>query len=407
MIRKIFEDLCSSLQDKGNRLEKTRVSPGGDPDAPTLLDYSLSEWSENKFQEDFVSLNAVVYSNCNKLALGFSSLPFPNKSATEAMVKELEASIDQVIQAFYGLTREVGAYFITDIHQFCTSLVVVTHDFAECIRNSISLKSEARGQSLLTEVGKVWERIETGKKLPPNNLQACLSVLRKERKMIADALSELAEAVQHEGSPCNNEDFDEDDTQPWTGSEREILEPAMGLIKTTDAIIKKIYMSMKRQGDVSTKEHCEQLSLCTDIVKRFSGKVDDLAMNLYAPQDTIELMNEALFLRADAVNLLDTFHPDHNTTHFISTADYEQWGDFLTKAMEHNYSLMADIVKKTTLKEDKTSEGEAESLIKETISEEQLENNLETMKITMPDDSSLHGSNTGTSKREQNNENAS
>ena len=335
LIRKVFENLATNLNSVHQRIH------GIDVHDLQLQTYALAEWDEKKFREDFTALITAIHSNCNKLALGFRVSPLPDQNCAQMMATELEDSLQQMIQVFHGLTLECGTYFISEIQHVCESIVGAAQAFVVCLRSTVSQKVEEKGEVLLTEVGKVWAVCDLSPQIPWNNLQACLKAIGKERKMIEDAQRELEEAIENE-SNLDSEEAEEmfDDIQPWSDQEREMLNPGLALIRTTGIIVKKIYLCIKKNGRADSAEHTSQLSDITDVIKRLSGAVDDVSMNLYSPQEVPDLIDEAGYLRAELLNTLKSIHPEEGIAHFVTEEDYDQWGEFLAKAVDHNFGKM-------------------------------------------------------------------
>ena len=90
------------------------------------------------------------------------------------------------------------------------------------------------------------EKCETLKTLPKSNKKAAVLAMRDELGILKDALGELEEAR----SNGFMESFDEDEglEEQWKEDDLVVLNPSLGLIKTTVALVKKTMATVEKFG---------------------------------------------------------------------------------------------------------------------------------------------------------------
>ena len=73
-----------------------------------------------------------------------------------------------------------------------------------------------------------------------------------------------------------------------------------------------------------------------DLIKNLSSDIDDFALNLYSPiqVDSVDGMKKVV---QDFIAKIITFCGE---AFFIEPKEFETWGAFLTKALEHNCSKL-------------------------------------------------------------------
>ena len=90
------------------------------------------------------------------------------------------------------------------------------------------------------------EKCETLKTLPKSNKKAAVLAMRDELGILKDALGELEEARRNGFM----ESFDEDEglEEQWKEDDLVVLNPSLGLIKTTVALVKKTMATVEKFG---------------------------------------------------------------------------------------------------------------------------------------------------------------
>ena len=111
----------------------------------------------------------------------------------------------------------------------------------------------------------------------------------------------------------------------------------LGLLKTSQALLKKIYFSLKEKGKPfdgadKVKEMDDTLAQCVKI----SPLVDDFALSLYPTLVAIDVEKHSQALIQHSRFMLELL----KSVHFVSPQDHEQWCNFLIKALDHNHNKL-------------------------------------------------------------------
>ena len=73
-----------------------------------------------------------------------------------------------------------------------------------------------------------------------------------------------------------------------------------------------------------------------EISMKVSPAVDDLSLTLYPPLSASDIETNSQSL----INLCRKMLDSLKNVHFVESSDLEQWGQFLTKALDHNQSKL-------------------------------------------------------------------
>lgn len=276
------------------------------------------EWTKedhSKFWLDFENIITALKHEVNKLALLVDINDKKNK-ASDQDIQTLSKSVEQICVTLWStylrLSPNAGRTFCTSISKTCITIVKSTLELL------VSLSKCAKRQQALQKVGEIWEKYDLIKtKALKDNIQAVCAQIQDQRNLVQDALDELEESKEE------TEDLD-------------LLAPAMGLIKTSLAITKKIQSSIKQNGDNFNQKSVQDMDKILEHCQKLSPLVDDLAMPLYPPMcaDEIEVQSKIL------TQCLEELIRSLKSVHFVSAKEYDEWCSFLLKAVNHNSSKL-------------------------------------------------------------------
>ena len=205
------------------------------------------------------------------------------------------------------------------------------------------------------------EKCETLKSLPKSNKKVAILAMRDELGILKDALGELEEAR----SNGFMESFDEEEGlgEQWKEDDLMVLNPSLGLIKTTVALVKKTIATVEKSG-LEEGEMVEEfdrlmprmaafrfvisptfllnafyavlylLPILAFMKCYFSPLVDDLALSLYPPINWSESKANANQLKQELELCLSHLRP----LHFMTSEEAAAWAEFIGRAVTHNFS---------------------------------------------------------------------
>lgn len=209
-----------------------------------------------------------------------------------------------------------------------TSVALILKSATALITDLAKIKSKKEKTELLTLLGGFWEKCEAvskDPKFPVNNQQSCLRILEEERSLITDALEEMEDALE---TP------DILDGTEMTENEKKIAKSGIGLVKTAQAMLKKITLALRDHGNCSQVDDIEDMDKAVEEVKNISPLVDEFVLALIPPIDPKSVDAKAKDLGQALQYLMEsiTYHS------FIVNSKFSEWGPFLTKALNHNLS---------------------------------------------------------------------
>ncbi|XP_069114018.1 cyclin-D1-binding protein 1 homolog isoform X2 [Argopecten irradians] len=218
-----------------------------------------------------------------KLSLAFASPPLPDQKTCKSLVEMCERATVGLVSLFYCLPKSQGLCLrkclksaVLNVLQDLQSLVLVIDS------------NGAGSPEQLQSTGIVWQNTDRFSKLPKDNRDAVLGIMKVSLELVKDALSEMEEAV--ENGPANDlaEVFGAEMDEPsnedtWTETDKTLLGPCLGLLKTTRSLLKKSKETVSKRGSCHTPENVSQLDDCADYVERLSPAVDEFSASLYPP----------------------------------------------------------------------------------------------------------------------------
>lgn len=290
----------------------------------TLEDRDWTKNDQEKFWQDFEKNTMALKNEVNKLALvvDINDKKKPNENDIGTLCKRVEQICITLWSNFLLLSTKSGQTLCQSVSTSCQSILKSTFELMA------SLSKCSKRQEALQKVGEIWQKYdEIKEKTPRDNVQAVQVQIQDQRNLVQDALNELEESKK-----MQNEVLFEDEDEKWSEAELCLLAPSMGLMKTANATLKRIQTSLKQNGNPydfkSAQDMDEILSQC----QKISPLVGGLALPLYPPMSINEVECESKNLSEALVKIVNSLQ----TVHFISDKEYEEWGQFLLKAIDHN-----------------------------------------------------------------------
>ncbi|XP_060080248.1 cyclin-D1-binding protein 1 homolog [Ylistrum balloti] len=267
-----------------------------------------------------------------KLSLAFSSPPLPDEKTCKSLVDTCEKATLGLVSLFYSLPKYQGLYLrkslksaVLGVLQDLQTLVHVLHD------------SGAGSTEQLQSTGIVWQDTDRFSSLPKDNKEAVLGLMKVTSELVRDALGEMQDAV--ENGPANDlaEVFGLEMDEPsnedtWSETDKTLLGPCLGLLKTSRSLLKKSRESVSKRASCHCTDQISQLDDLADYIGRLSPVVDEFASSLYPPMKYSSVQENA----KDLYNLQRTILSFYQKCHMCNEDD-QKWVEFLLKANQHNW----------------------------------------------------------------------
>ena len=286
-------------------------------DIEDLHDKDWNREDHAVFLRNIRGIMGIVRHEVNKMALvvDVNAKSRPKVAEVTALCTGLEKACVTMWSTFLTLSSRSGATFAKDYAKVCKTIAFTSRVLLA------DLATSEKRRKALAHVGAVWEKCDEGiSKLSDDNAGAVIQQIGQQRSLVQDALRELDE---YETDPEENE---------WNDNEKCIAKAGLGVLRTAQATLKRIMTALKQKGNVWSSKNVKEMDEILILCEKISPLVDDFASNLYPPMDpdTVQL---------DASNLLlatQTAIEALSDKHFVSNEDYEDWGKFLLKGVEHN-----------------------------------------------------------------------
>ncbi|XP_066289284.1 cyclin-D1-binding protein 1 homolog [Branchiostoma lanceolatum] len=307
--------------------------------------------SRRQAQEDFnlpsfwerLSASFKIMSHeATKMCLMFSKPPVPSGEESKSLIEGVEKSVLAMVSTFYSLPKDQGMTLRKSVRLSVMSVVDELQDLVNHI-----IKNVGKGSSdQLFATGSVWECCDHFSRLPKDNKEATLLIIKNTTSLVQDALQEIEEARDDDAGgitaldQLQMEDPEDQDNneESWAESDKALMAPCLGLVKASKACLKKISIAVKTGGKCDAVERIAQLDDIADVVHQTSPQVDDTVLSLYPPMDHSAVRTNALALSGVLKNLLDMA----KSSHFTSEAD-ASWLQFLQNAVDHNVDKVRDL----------------------------------------------------------------
>ena len=283
-------------------------------------DLQDEEWNVElhaKFLHDMKAIANMMKTEVTKLALvvDINAEKQPSIDDLKGVTKGVEQASITLWSTYLVLSSRSGLTFAKKWSNTCQTIISTARNLI------INLSQGLPRQRALTTVGEVWQKCDEliQSSSCQDNVQAVIEGIKGERRLIKDAIEELEQAKQNP-----------DEDEQWEDKELSVLSPALGLLKTAQATLMKIMTALKSKGDPwkSVQDMDRILGQC----QKLSPAVDELALTLYPPMEFNDIQAKSKDLIELILNTIEAL----KTVHFVSNQDFEEWGTFLLKGVDHN-----------------------------------------------------------------------
>ena len=153
-------------------------------------------------------------------------------------------------------------------------------------------------------------------------------MLQNEKDLVQDALTELEDAKKY----YTKSDVEIDEDEKWSEAEMKLVAPSIGLLKTAMATLKRIQTSLLQNGNANELKTVQEMDDILSHCQKISPLVDDLALSLYPPISLDDVEAESKNLSQELIEIINKL----KTVHFVTDKEYDEWGTFILKAIDHN-----------------------------------------------------------------------
>jgi len=280
---------------------------------------------------DLCKISDKLCFEANKLSLAWVSPPQPPVSDMVAMGGSLESVAVTLMAASSAFPLAAGTLVRDQLLVAVRSVLDASKDLVRGLGETLGKKYPSGTHPVLQCFGKVVEKCETLKILPKSNKKAAILAMRDELGILKDALGELEEARSN--GFMENFDDEEGLEEQWKEDDLMVLNPSLGMIKTTVALVKKTIVTVEKFG-VEEGEEVAEFDKLMPRIAAFSPLVDDLALSLYPPINWSESKANANQLKQELELCLSHLRP----LHFMASEEAAAWAEFIGRAVTHNFS---------------------------------------------------------------------
>jgi len=302
------------------------------------------------FSDFWIDLNKISEKLCfeaNKLSMSWLSPPIPSNSDLTSMGSCLELACVALIAAFHSFPSDAGLAVRAALKEALKSVLESCLEFVKTMSDTLGRKFPANSHPILQSFGQIMSKCEGIKNLPKSNKLACVILIKDQYDILKDALSELDEVK----NDAFVDDFG-DCVEQWTESDHQIINPSMGMIKTSIVLVKKTSMTIKKAGLEESSEQFLEYDTILGNINKLSALVDDLALSLYPPLNWSECKQANQVLKDSLEGVLLCL----SSLHFMQSEDATKWRDFVGKAVIHNFSEIQRVFITQGMAEIKVSE---------------------------------------------------
>ena len=325
-------------------------------ESPPLKGQTAADHNPEKFRSLVARSGAALAHEANKLAIAFKVEPLPAPLETRTMCAEVEQKTVLLLSLYLSLSPDCGKHLLTTVAGMCSGAVAALVDLVKLLqaRESASTAFDEYEEAVLQSVGKVWEKCDAlSKGVPATNGECCSKLMSTHRSLVSDATKELEDALRlasdEDSENQDGKDNDDQDSfcpgETWSPPEKLLIPPGVGLLKTAAAILKKVAETVEKSkppdaDGASAGAMNTEIDDVTDLCLLISPVADDLCWSLYAPIDKNSMLETGEKLRA---TLQEVLHFIENHRILRSGGEYEKWGDFLGKALQHNWTKLNEV----------------------------------------------------------------
>lgn len=288
----------------------------------------------------------------NKLSLAWVQPPPPPTADLLAMGAGLEAAAVALLAHLHTFPRALGSLVSSGLAAVATAALVAARELVQGMADTVGAKFAANSHPVLQAFARVTERCEAVKTVHRTNRAAALAALGEQLGLLKDAVGELEEARADGFMEAFGEE--EGVEEQWGEEDKLIINPCMGLMKTSVVTVKKVMGSVRAAGR-EEGEGVGELDGVVEGARRLSPLVDDLALSLYPPLACAEAKGAADRLVMELQATLAALP----ALHFMAGPE-AAWLDFVARAVVHNMAELQRVLVTRGLGQIRLGGGEGE-----------------------------------------------
>jgi len=259
----------------------------------------------------------------NKITIMWTNPPVSPPQDILKVCAALELAGVALLNSYHSLPSALGTTLKGRLKNAIQGILENSCSFATTLLNSVGKTFPKDQHPAVSVCGLLLQNCEDLKELPRNNKAACAVALLAEANVIKDALKELDEARSSEGFM---DEFDTEET--WTDEDKLIINPLLGMIKTSGALTKRCIDTVKRENTSITDP--TTYDVIVQQFSRVSPAVDDLALTIYPPLNWEEAKQEAWKLKEILESIVAYLDP------LLEEQESKSKLQFINKAVAHN-----------------------------------------------------------------------
>jgi len=312
------------------------------PEPKFVVDFDFKD-----FWADLSKISDKLLFEANKLSISWLNPPTPSSSDMASMGSCLELACVALIAAFHSFPADAGLAVRVAMKEALQSVFESCLTFVKTLSETLGKKFSSNSHPILQSFGLVMSKCEVVKNLPKSNKIASLLLIQDQYDILKDALSELEEVK----NDAFVDDFG-DSVEQWTENDHQIINPSMGMIKTSLALVKKTSVTIKKAGREESGPELQEYDTLLEKLNKLSALVDDLALSLYPPLNWSECKQANQVLKDSLEEVLMCLA----SLHFMQSEDAAKWREFVAKAVVHNFSEIQRVFVTQGMAEIKVSE---------------------------------------------------
>lgn len=251
------------------------------------------------FWHEVTSVSKKISHHCTKLCLALTKPPMPSDSDLSGMLSPVKQCVGELSNLAGLLPPCCGRELKSEVTAASLSLV-------RSIIGLLSLVEKQDIQQLESAyhrmTGMAWDECRALESLPRTNTHAVQQALTAQASTVEDALAEITEALEGDGSgwncfqmPCQEGGSDDSDggeeEATWSERDKERLKPAVNIVKGIKLLYKRSLEALAASTsslavEEITPENCSlwhRLDEVREQLQSLPERVDDLVLAMYPP----------------------------------------------------------------------------------------------------------------------------
>lgn len=274
---------------------------------------------------------------CTKICICFSKSPPPTAKETSGLLTAVEQAVLAMVSTFYRLSPRHGHVLRNNVKYSCVQAIQSTRQLLKIIKDE---GGEAIGERYRQSTGIAWQGCDKLEKSHRDNKAMVLAELQGQNMLVTDALNEILEAMEGDGSGWSclgDEDEDMEEEDKWTNEDKDLISPSVNIIKSAKILYKRVLTAVENNGSCDTLAHIKELDELYEDCKHVSDTIDTLILELYPPLNVSNMDEQTHHL----ATLLRTALKTAAQSHVVTEAEQSQI-EFIHKAIDHNIDRMKE-----------------------------------------------------------------